>query len=179
MKRNTIPRTTSAAAATTSAAVRQPRVSTTPASSGRKTSCPVALAAESAPRTTPRFSSNHRVATIAASTIDVTPVPVPTSTPHSSISCHSACMRAEAAIEAASSSRAPSTTRRSPQRSITAAANGPIKPNRAMLTATAAEITARLHPNSLSSGTMNSPGVARTPAVMSSTTKVTAAITHA
>ena len=48
-----------------------------------------------------------------------------------------------------------------------------------MLTAIAAEMTARLQPNSLSSGTMNRPGVARTPAVMSSTTKVTAATTHA
>ena len=59
-----------------------------PASSGRNTSCPVAFAAESAPSTRPRRSSNHRVATTAASTIDVTPVPVPTSTPHSSVSCH-------------------------------------------------------------------------------------------
>ena len=172
-------KTARAAAATTSAAVRQPRVSTIPASSGRNTSCPVALAAESAPSTTPRFWSNQRVATIAASTIDVTPVPAPTSTPHSSISCHSACMRVEAATEAASSSSAPSTTRRSPQRSITAAANGPINPKSAMLTATAAEMTARLQPNSPSSGTMNRPGVARTPAVISRITNVTAAITHA
>ena len=41
------------------------------------------------------------------------------------------------------------------------------------------EIIARLQPNSFSSGTMKSPGVARTPAVISSTTKVTIAITHA
>ena len=48
-----------------------------------------------------------------------------------------------------------------------------------MLIATAAEITARLQPNSLSSGTISTPGVARMPAVTSSTTNVTAATTHA
>ena len=61
-----------------SAAVRHPCRSMTLARNGRNTSCPVALAADSAPRTMPRRSSNHRVATTAASTIDVTPVPVPT-----------------------------------------------------------------------------------------------------
>ena len=45
-------------------------------------------------------------------------------------------------------------------------------PNSAMLTAIDAEISARLQPNSSSSGTMNSPGAARTPAVMSMTAKV-------
>jgi hypothetical protein len=59
------------------------------------------------------------------------------------------------------------------------AANGPISPKSAMFTATAPEMTARLQPNSCSSGTMNKPGVARTPAVMSSTTKVTAATIQA
>jgi len=50
---------------------------------------------------------------------------------------------------------------------------------REMLTAIAAEMCARLQPNSVSSGTMNNPGVARTPAVISMTTNVTAATTHA
>ena len=54
-----------------------------------------------------------------------------------------------------------------------------MSPNSAMLMATAAEITARLQPNSASSGTIRMPGVARMPAVTSSTTKVTAATTQA
>jgi hypothetical protein len=62
---------------------------------------------------------------------------------------------------------------------MTEAANGPINPNNAMLTAIEAEITARLQPNSVSSGTMNRPGVARTPDVISITTKVTSATIHA
>ena len=48
-----------------------------------------------------------------------------------------------------------------------------------MLIATAPEITVRLHPNSASSGTIRMPGVARTPAVISSTTKVTSATIQA
>ena len=48
-----------------------------------------------------------------------------------------------------------------------------------MLMATAPEMAARLQPNSASSGTIRSPGVARMPAVDSSTRKVTAATTHA
>ena len=116
---------------------------------------------------------------MAASTIDVTPVPVPTSTPHSSVSCHWFCMRVVSATEIPSSATAHRTTRRNPQRSITDAANGPIKPNSAMLIATAPEMTARLHPNSPSSEIIRTPGVARIPAVTSRTTKVTRATIQA
>jgi hypothetical protein len=83
------------------------------------------------------------------------------------------------ATDPASSAMAASSTRRTPHRSITDAANGPIKPNNAMLIATADEITARLQPNSLSSEIISTPGVARTPAVTSRMTNVTAATTHA
>jgi hypothetical protein len=47
-----------------------------------------------------------------------------------------------------------------------------------MLMATAAEIVARLQPNSASSGTISTPGVARIPAVTTTTRNVTAATTH-
>ena len=174
-----MPNTAAAAAATIRAADRQPRDSTTAASAGRNTSWPVAFAADNAPSTTPRRWSNQRVATTAASTIAVTPVPAPTSTPQNSRNCHSAGIRVDAATAPARSASAPRTTRRSPQRSITDAAKGPINPNSAMLTAMDAEIIARLQPNSPSSGTMNRPGVARTPEVISKTRKVTMAITHA
>ena len=66
-----------------------------------------------------------------------------------------------------------------PRRSITEAAKGPIKPNSAMLIATAAEIAARLQPNSLSSGTIMMLGVARIPAVTSRIPKVSNAMNHA
>ena len=45
--------------------------------------------------------------------------------------------------------------------------------------ATAAEIAVRVQPNSVSNGTMNTPGVARIPAVTSRTTKVVPAMIHA
>jgi len=48
-----------------------------------------------------------------------------------------------------------------------------------MLIATAAEINARFHPNSDSSGTISTPGVARMPAVMRRTRNVTPATTQA
>ena len=179
MNSSTITKVTAPAAATTNVALRHPLDSVIFASAGRNTSWPVALAAESAPNTRPRRSSNHRVATTAARTMEVTPVPAPTSTPQNSMSCHWVCMRVESATAATSSAIAASTIRRSPNRSMTEAANGPIRPKSAMLIATASEMIARFHPNSCSSGTMSTPGVARMPAVISSTTNVAAAITQA
>ena len=54
-----------------------------------------------------------------------------------------------------------------------------MSPKSAMLIATAPEITARFQPNSASSGTINTPGVARIPAVTRRTTNVTTATTQA
>ena len=54
-----------------------------------------------------------------------------------------------------------------------------MSPNSAMLMATASEMTARLQPNSVSSGTIRMLGVARMPAVTSTTTNVVAATTQA
>jgi hypothetical protein len=149
------------------------------ASIGRNTSWPVAFAADSIPSTRPRRASNQRLATMAASTIDVTPVPVPTSTPHNSVNCHEVFIPVVSVTAVPSSAMAASTTRRSPHLSITDAANGPRRPKSAMLMATAAEMTVRSHPNSPSSGTISTPGVERMPAVTSMTANVTAAMTHA
>ena len=51
-------------------------------------SWPVAEAAVSMPVTMPRLATNHRVATVAANTVAMQPEPRPTTTPHSTISCH-------------------------------------------------------------------------------------------
>ena len=127
----------------------------------------------------PRRSSNHRVATTAASTIDVTPVPVPTQTPHNRVICHWLRICVVSADRDGEERQGGEDEAPDAPRSIADAANGPRRPNNAILRATAAEIAARLHPNSVSSGTMSRPGVARMPAVTSSTTKVTAATTQA
>jgi hypothetical protein len=60
------------------------------------------------------------------------------------------------------------TTRRNPIRSTSAAENGPDSPMTTRLMATAAEIVARLHPNSSCSGTISTPGTARNAADASS-----------
>ena len=53
------------------------------------------------------------------------------------------------------------TTRRSPNRSTSAAENGPADAEHDQLIATAAEIVARLQPNSSCNGTISTPGTAR------------------
>jgi len=76
------------APATIHGAARQlPWLVTALASSGRKTSWPVAVLAVSRPVTSPRFSVNHRFATAAPSTVAAMPEPAPTTTPHSTTNC--------------------------------------------------------------------------------------------
>ncbi len=62
---------------------------------------------------------------------------------------------------------------------MSAAANGPVRPNRIRLIETATEMTARFQPNSFWRGTINTLGVARKPAAPISAMNVTAATIHA
>ncbi len=171
--------TASAQAATVSDAVRQPDRSTRTATSGRKTSCPVALPAVRMPVTRPRRAVNHRLATVAAKTSAIEPVPTPTRTPQHATSCQLEVMRVVSALPSAMASSAVVTTRRIPKRSISAAANGAVRPKSSRLTETASETVEVLQPNSSCSGTMNTLGVARKPAAPTSTAKVTAATPQA
>ena len=96
---------------------------------GRKTSWPAAPAAEKTPVTSPRRdSTNHRFATIAPSTSAIAPAPTPTNTPQSSQSCHGAVMTVVSPLPMATRTSARQTTRRRPNRSISAAANGAVSP---------------------------------------------------
>ena len=56
------------------------------------------------------------------------PVDRPTTTPHSRISCQEFCIAGLNATAAPVAARAKVIVRRTPKRSITAAANGPISP---------------------------------------------------
>ena len=87
MNTSTSGTTPSAAAATISDAQRQPCRVVTSATTGRKISWPVALAAVSTPVTSPRCASNQRVATSRRSPSRWRRCPMPTRTPHSSTSC--------------------------------------------------------------------------------------------
>ena len=114
---------------TSPAAQRQPGPSASCAIAGRNTSCPVELAAENTPTTTPRCRTNHRLATIAPKTRASAPVPMPTANPHSSHSCHGAGHhQRQAGARARPAASATATTRRMPNRSIRAAANGAVSP---------------------------------------------------
>ena len=148
-------------------------------SPGRKISWPVAPAAVSAPNTSPRRRTNQRLATVAASTEAIVPAPRPTTTPQSRKSCQGEVMKTVSKDPPEIRTRAPTTTRRRPKRSISAAAKGPVRPKRTRLIETATEISARLQPNSLSRGTIRTPGVERKPADARSTRKVTPATIQA
>ncbi len=118
--------------------------------------------------TSPRRSTNHRVATTAASGDDRQPVAAPMTTPQSSVSCQSALMPIVAAVPAAVREGAPTTTRRTPNRSISAAEKGAISPKSTRLIEIASETWSTRHPNSSSSGSIRIVGVARTPDAISS-----------
>ena len=95
---------------------------------GRKSSWPVALAAEKIPVTRPRCVWNQRFATIAPRTRAIAPVPTPMSTPQSTHSCHGSVMKIVRPLARPTTTSAAVTVRRTPQRSMTAAANGAVSP---------------------------------------------------
>src|SRR4051794_11198576 len=131
------------------------------------------------PLTNPRRATNHRVVTVATSAIDIEPVPRPTRTPHSRISCQLCVMKTVSPLPAATNPSAAVTTGRMPKRSIRAAANGEVSPNSAMLTDIAAPIVPCDQPNWSCSGSSSTPGTERNPAAPSIVTKVTAATVQA
>ena len=159
-------------------AIRHPNRSVSSASSGRKTSCPVAVLAVSMPTTRPRRWTNQRVATVAPSTRAVIPVPRPTTIPHSRMSCHTSVIASEPTSPAMMNSRAALTTRLMPKRFMNAAANGPIRPNSSSRMARAEEISAFCQPNSRWKGTIMTPGAPTAPAVASMVRKVVPATTQ-
>ena len=82
--------------------------------SGRNTSCPVATLAVRIPTTRPRRAVNQRAAMVAPRTSAVIPVPMPITTPHSSINCQIFVMASEATSADATISCADSVTLRRP-----------------------------------------------------------------
>ena len=95
---------------------------------GRKISWPVALAAENTPVTSPRCVWNQRFATIAPNTSAMAPVPTPMNTPQSTQSCHGAVITVVSPLATPTTTSAVVTVRRTPHRSIAAAAKGALMP---------------------------------------------------
>lgn len=78
--------------------------------------------------TSPRRAVNQRPVTVAAKASAIEPLPRPTSTPQDRTSCQLAVMKTVSPAPAAITVRATATTRRIPNRSISAAANGAVSP---------------------------------------------------
>ena len=93
---------------------RQPTPSASRDSSGRNTSCPLAVAAVSAPVTRPRRATNQRLATVEANTVAMQPDPRPTTTPHSRNSCHGSVIRVVPRAPSEMATSATTVTRRRP-----------------------------------------------------------------
>ena len=128
--------------------------------------------------TRPRRLENQRLATVAASGTPTAPVAPPTTIPQSRSSCQGAFITVVSEEPAAIVASAISITRRTPKRSISAAANGAVSPKKSRPSAIAIEIVPRDQPYSFWSGTISTPGVARKPAVVIRVTKVTTTISH-
>ena len=139
----------------------------------------MAFAAEKTPVTRPRWVWNHRFATIAPSTRAIAPVPMPMQTPHSSQSCHGCVIRVVSPLATPTTTRAAATVRRTPKRSMKAAANGAVSPYSTRLRLTAPEVTARDQPNSDSIGSSSTPVELRNAAAATSAPSVTPATTQA
>ncbi len=122
------------------------------------------MLAVKSPITVPRRLSNQRLTIVAPTTSPTHPVPSPVISPQQRISCHGAVMEVERPAASASNANAPAIVRRSPNRSKIAAANGPTRPNRPRLSASAIEIVAGDQPNSFSSGWIIIEGALRTAA---------------
>ncbi len=127
----------------------------------------------------PRCATNQRFAIAAAMPTAPALAPTPTITPQVANSCHGAVMNVERPVPTSRSDRHDSTVRRSPSVSIRPVMNGPVMPSSRMLSEIAAEIVPTLQPNACSSGTMITPGAARTPTAPSVMVKATVSATHA
>ena len=165
--------------ATTSGTMCQVCETTRLASNGRKTNWPEALLAVSSPTTSPRRCTNHRLAIAVASPTIPAPEPSPTSTPHVRYNCQISVTNELSPAPITSRTIEHSTVRFNPIVWINPAANGPTSPNSRMFSDTAPEITAAFQPNACCSGTISTPGVARTPTDARMTTNITATTTHA
>ena len=138
-------------------------------------SCPVAVAAVSAPTTIPFLSTNQRLAIVAAKTSAIDPAPVPTPIPQSAHKCHGCVIKIVEDELIATTMRADITTLRTVNRSMSAAANGATKPKSSTLIDTAKETCERDHPKASSSGTISTEGADLNPAVAIKVKKVTVA----
>ena len=122
---------------------------------------------------------NQRFAMIAASGTETAPVARPLTSPHSRKSCHVSVMRIVSNADTAMTASEVPTTRRTPARSISAAANGAPRPKQSRFNETARPIVSWLQPNSWCNGISSTPVVERKPDAITSDRNATPATTQA
>lgn len=113
---------------TTITAARQPAACTSQESTGRKTRLPAAPAAVSTPVTKPWRAWNQRPVMVVANAPAMLPLPRPTRKPQQRISCQAWVISTVSPEPTAMVSSAQTVTSRTPNRSISAAANGAVRP---------------------------------------------------
>ena len=110
--------------------------------------------------------------------LTVEPVPTPTMTPQKRTICQTDVMVKAESRPTTIIEMAMSTIRRTPYRSMKAAAKGAMSPKSSRRMASALEICAVSQPNSFVSGRMSAPGTPTAPEVASAVRKVTATTTQ-
>ena len=141
-------------------------------------SWPAALAAVSSPMARPVRRVNQRFATAAAMPTAPAPEPMPTISPQVTKSCQGEVMKIDRNVPAIMIAMQLRMVRFRPMTSISPVMNGPVAPSRMMLSETAPEMVATSQPNARCSGTIITPGAARTPTPASIDTNMTASTTH-
>lgn len=116
--------------------------------------------------------------TVAAKVNAIEPVPKPTSRLQPSMSSHGSLISVVSAAPAATAVNAASATRRMPNRSISAAANGAVTPYSAMFTANVRLMVPCDQPNSWCSGPRSRSGIPVEAPVTTMTMPATVAIHH-
>ena len=104
---------------------------------------------------------NQRLATEAAKTRAIEPVPMPTTTPQSATKCHGLVIQIVASAPVPTVVNAVMTTLRIPKRSMSAAAKGAVNPKRSTFMEIASEIESRDQPNACSNGIIRTEGAER------------------
>ncbi len=123
--------------------------------------------------------ANQRFATAAAMPTAPAPDPMPTISPQVRNNCHGAVMKVDSPVPVISSARHSRMVRFRPMICISPVRNGPVAPSRMMLSDTAPEIVLTSQPKACCSGTIITPGAARTPTPASMAVNITARTTQA
>ena len=122
---------------------------------------------------------NQRFATAAAMPTEPAPAPMPTIRPQVRNNCHGSVMNVDSPVAIIRIVRHSSIVRFRPMTCSSPVRNGPVAPSRKMLSEMAPEMVLTSQPKARSSGTIMTPGAARTPTPASIAVNATPSATQA